>query len=193
MGLPPVLHFIEHLHSVADLSVALCPSRFATHQPDWPNPLHSGEFQLYEPNPGQPLSPELTWLLAVSESPVVFAPGTGHVHAKGYFAHASQAARRLGRRAILLTAHREQVPADLRPTILWQEGVGNALPASRLRARNLTSALRDLLSSSAIRAQCDAVTARFSLAEGVNALCAVIESVRRTGSAECGVSGPISA
>ena len=227
-GLPPVAHLIEHMHSVADHSVTLFPSWFAKQQPDWPQPMHGGDFQLYDPHPEQPLPEECAQFLSAGDAPVVFTPGTGHRHAAAYFERALQASRRLGRRAIFLTMHREQVPKELPRTVLWQEylpfrallprvaalvhhggigtiaealragvpqlvvpiahdqfdngarvqslGVGTSMPSSRLRAGTLHRALRMLLASDSIRAQCRAVAARFAKGNGSDALCNAIES-----------------
>jgi rhamnosyltransferase subunit B len=53
----------------------------------------------------------------------VFTHGTGNTQAAAYFRHACAAAALLGRRAVFLTPHREQVPADLPPSMLWQDYV----------------------------------------------------------------------
>lgn len=120
-GLPPIQNFIEHMHSIADLSLMLFPSWFSEQQPDWPQPIFSGDFQLYEPTRIKEFSSELEQFLAVGENPIVFTPGTGNRHAKQYFQFAMEACQRLGKRAIFLTTFREQVPQDLPATIIWQE------------------------------------------------------------------------
>ena len=119
-GLPPVDHFHAHMQGASDLSVALFPAWFAPAPPDWPQPLVQGDFQLYEPDAGQPMSAELTRFLSAGEPPIVFTAGTGHRHASAYFAKAVQATRRLGARAVLLSSAREQVPASLPDSVLWQ-------------------------------------------------------------------------
>lgn len=120
-GLSPVAHFIEHMQTTADLSVTLFPSWFAKQQPDWPQPMYSGDFPLYDPYPDQTFTPELAHFLSVGEAPVVFTPGTANRHAGGYFERALQAVQRLGCRAIFLTSHREQVPEQIPDSVLWQE------------------------------------------------------------------------
>ena len=131
-GLDAVVHVVEHMHTVADLSLTLFPSWFAQDQPDWPRPRRSGEFPLYDPNPGQQLPEEVERFLAAGDAPIVFTPGTGHKHARSYFVHALDAARRLGRRAIFLTPYPEQLPS-IAPNsgILWQPYV----PMRRLLVR----------------------------------------------------------
>jgi UDP:flavonoid glycosyltransferase YjiC (YdhE family) len=65
----------------------------------------------------------------------VFTPGTGNRHARAFFAAAVDASVRLGRRAILLTSHPEQLPASLPASVRHVA----YLPLSRLLPR--TSAL----------------------------------------------------
>lgn len=227
-GLAPITSFIAHLASAPDLSVALFPSWFAPPCPDWPQPLRMGDFQLFDPSAGQALPGELTDFLAQGEKPIVFTPGTGHVHAAAYFQSAMKAVTRMGRRAIFLTRCREQIPAVLPETILWQPyvalanllpqaaalvhhggigttaealragvpqlvvpfawdqfdngarvaalGVGSVLPASRLSTRALARKLHNILSSSAMHAQCRAVAAHFKHSDGAARLCREIEN-----------------
>lgn len=119
-GLPPAHSLFRLMAEAPDLSVTLFPQWFGPTKPDWPTPLVCGEFPLYDPAPDAPFSPELTQFLAAGEAPVIFTHGTGNHQAGPYFAHALGAVKRLGRRAIFLTAHREQVPAELPNTVLWQ-------------------------------------------------------------------------
>ena len=127
-GLAPVASLFAFLKTAPDLSLTLFPAWFAASKPDWPRPLVSGQFALYDPDPNAIFSPELTGFLEHGEAPLVFTHGTGNRQAAHYFRHALDAARRLGRRAILLTPHREQAPAALPPEVLWQP----YLPLSKL-------------------------------------------------------------
>lgn len=120
LGLRPVKHLMEHVYSIADFSVTLFPSWFSKQQPDWPHPLYMGDFQLYEPDPNRVVPAELVRFLAAGDRPVVFTAGTEHRHATRYFANALEAVKQLGLRAVFLTMHRNQVPADLPSTVLWQ-------------------------------------------------------------------------
>lgn len=118
-GLAPIRHFIDHLHNVADAHLTLFPSWFAATPPDWSQPLVEGAFPLYDPHLPADLPPELAQFLHDGAAPVVFTPGSGNRQAARWLACAVQAAQRLGRRAILLTPHRAQVPAQLPPGVLW--------------------------------------------------------------------------
>ena len=118
-GLAPVAHFIEHLETTADASLTLFPPWFAPTAPDWPRPLAEGAFPVYDPHPAA-LSPELAAFLDDRPPPLVFTPGSANRQAPRWFERALGATNRLGRRAIFLTTHREQVPAALPAHVLWQ-------------------------------------------------------------------------
>jgi rhamnosyltransferase subunit B len=124
-GMAPVRGLIDHLFAVPDLSLTLFPEWFAPTQPDWPQPLYRADFPLFDPKPDAALSPELARFLAVGQGtrPLVFSHGTGNLQARAYFDNARAVVERLGLRAIFLTPHREQLPPDLPPTILWQDYV----------------------------------------------------------------------
>jgi rhamnosyltransferase subunit B len=119
-GLPPVDGFVAHMHAVPDVSVALFPEWFAATQPDWPRPMVRTGFPLVEPCADRPASAELDDFLAAGAAPIVFTAGTGHQHASRFFGQALDAVQRLGARAVFLTRHRAQLPADLPPQVLWQ-------------------------------------------------------------------------
>ncbi len=120
VGLAPVGTLLGFLSTAADLSLTLFPTWFGPRQPDWPTPLVTGEFTLYEPGVATPCSPELTSFLAQGSRPLVFTPGTANQQATTYFAAALSATLRLGQRAIFLTPHRSQVPEHLPASVLWQ-------------------------------------------------------------------------
>ncbi|MFM1988909.1 MAG: hypothetical protein RJA99_1866 [Pseudomonadota bacterium] len=118
-GLPPVRRFLGHLMTVADASVTLFPPWFAPTRPDWPAPLTEGAFVLHDPDARAPLPDAVRGFLAAGAPPVVVTAGTGQVHAAGVFASALAAARAAGRRAVLLTPERAQVPDGLGTDALW--------------------------------------------------------------------------
>jgi rhamnosyltransferase subunit B len=122
-GLAPVASLIEHIVQVPDLSVTLFPEWFAPTQPDWPQPLARAGFPLFDPSPQAELSPQVARFLEEGARPVVFTPGTGNRQAAHYFRCALDACARRGLRAILLTPHRAQLPAQLPTPVLWQDYV----------------------------------------------------------------------
>ena len=119
-GLPVASGLLDLLLHGPDLSVTLFPSWFGEPKPDWPQPLCCGDFALFDPNPGAPFSVPLQKFLGQGEAPLIFTPGTANRQADAYFSHALAATAALGRRAIFLTPHREQVAAMLPSTVLWQ-------------------------------------------------------------------------
>nr|WP_267874812.1 nucleotide disphospho-sugar-binding domain-containing protein [Telluria antibiotica] len=114
---------MDWIATVPDLSLTLFPDWFAPTQPDWPQPLVRGDFPLFDPNADTTLSADLQAFLHAGPPPLVFTHGTGNAQAAAYFRHARAAAQQLGRRAVFLTPHRDQVPADLPGTMLWQDYV----------------------------------------------------------------------
>lgn len=129
-GLPPVEHYMAHIYSEADASVALFPTWFAKPQSDWPSPLLMGAFPLFEPDAHPQFSPELLQFLQAGAAPVVFAPGSAQAQAGKYFVKAFKVVERLGLRAIFLTQYPDQLPKDLPASVLWQSYVpfGALLP-----------------------------------------------------------------
>jgi len=130
-GLLPMDSLLSGLFGVADLSLTLFPEWFAPTQPDWPQPTFRAGFPLFDPKPDAPLSPELAAFLDRGPAVVAFTHGTGNFQAGAYFRHACAAVEQLGLRALLLTPHRDQVPADLPPSVLRQDYV----PLRRLLPR----------------------------------------------------------
>jgi rhamnosyltransferase subunit B len=117
------------------------PEWFAPPQRDWPRRMSLAGFPLYDQEPAATVragsaamrDDDLEALL--DERPIVFTPGTGNRHARAFFAAAVDASVRLGRPAILLTSHPEQLPASLPLSVRHVA----YLPLSRILPR--TSAL----------------------------------------------------
>lgn len=131
-ALAPVASLFDLMRTGPDLHLALFPPWFGACKPDWPEPLVQGDFALYDPDPEAPFAPEAQAFLAAGDAPIIFTHGTGNRQARAFFDHALDASLRLGRRAILLTPHREQVAPDLPPSVLWQP----YLPLQRLLPRS---------------------------------------------------------
>lgn len=170
-GLPRIDSFLTHIAEGPDLSVALFPSWFAPAVPDWPRPLITGDFQLFEASQQISFTDELTAFLAAGDKPLVFTTGTGNLHAAKFFACALAAVQRLGQRAIFLTRERTQAPADLPASVLWQAYA----PLSLLLPRKLARRLYELCTSDAIRERCSSAVTRFHPAHDPAKLCRAIE------------------
>ncbi|MGZ3430011.1 MAG: glycosyltransferase, partial [Polyangia bacterium] len=110
-GLPPIRRVLQHGWDDEHLFIAMYPTWFAPRQPDGPRRLVHAGFPLHDE------TALATRLAILDERPLVFTPGTGNRWARPFVAAAVEASRRLGRRAILLTAHADQLPPSLPPSV----------------------------------------------------------------------------
>jgi len=127
LGLAPVRQvFSRWMHS-PDLVLGLFPAWFAAPQPDWPR-ARLFDFPMVDGADREATVDDLRLdaFLRAGAPPVVFYPGSARREASDFFAQAIDACGRLGRRAVLLTRYREQVPPD------------GALPASVLHCAYLS-------------------------------------------------------
>lgn len=120
-GLPPVTRVLSRGWSDEHLFLAMFPWWFAD-ELDGPRRFWHAGFPLYDAAPDEALPASVRERLAsvrerAGEAPIVFTAGTGNRGARAFFDAAVEAATRLGRRAILLTAHREQLPPSLPPNV----------------------------------------------------------------------------
>ena len=118
-GLGTVRHFVDALQRTADAHLTLFPAWYGATMPDWPAPLAEGAFALYDPQLDARLPAGLEDFLAAGPAPLVLTPGSGNRQAARWLARALEAAWRLGRRALVLTPLRGQVPATLPEGVLW--------------------------------------------------------------------------
>jgi len=87
-----------------DLVLALFSRWLAQPQPDWPRQTIQPGFVCFDRQKAES-APELTAFLATGDAPIIFTQGSIAVHNPGDFYEVSlEAAKRLGRRAILLGA-----------------------------------------------------------------------------------------
>ncbi len=121
-GLPPISSFLDHMAQAPDLSITLFPAWYGRTAGDWPKPLVEGDFLFPDTSDG-PLPDALEAFLSTGSAPIVFTPGSGHVHASDFFRHALRATKQLGCRAVFLTRERAQVPASLPAEVIWQSFV----------------------------------------------------------------------
>jgi rhamnosyltransferase subunit B len=117
LGLPPVSRlFGRWMHSPQRV-VGLFPEWFAPPQPDWPPNLFLTGFIHPPEGDGHPndapLAPEIEDFLSNGQPPIVFTPGSAMQHGDRFFRAAIEASQSLGRRAILLTRFRDQLPPKL--------------------------------------------------------------------------------
>jgi UDP:flavonoid glycosyltransferase YjiC (YdhE family) len=113
----------EGQHSPA-LVLALFSKVFAQPQPDWPPQTEITGFCFYDGNREVQVSPELDRFLEDGAPPIVFTLGSSAVWvARDFFRESIDAARRLGRRAVLLIGDERNKPQSLPEGIVAAKGV----------------------------------------------------------------------
>jgi rhamnosyltransferase subunit B len=117
LGLAPVKRiFSDWLHGT-DLVIGLFPDWFGPPQPDWPTNIRLVGFPLWDVKAAVELSSDVQEFLAAGTPPIAFSPGSANRAAQQFFAAATEACERTGRRGILLTKYPEQLPAKLPPGV----------------------------------------------------------------------------
>ena len=117
-GLEPVRRILATQMESPPLTLAMFPEWFAPPQPDWPASLRQCSFPLSDTAGAAAVPGDVERFLAAGTRPVVFTPGTAMRHGQRFFDAAIGACERLGRRALLLTRHPEQLPAVLPDGVL---------------------------------------------------------------------------
>jgi UDP:flavonoid glycosyltransferase YjiC (YdhE family) len=115
LGLPQAggINCLGDSHSPT-LVLALFSKLLAEKQPDWPEQSVVTGFPFYDGGNGRPLPPDLAKFIDAGPPPIVFTLGTAVSTAAGtFFEHSAAAARRLGRRAVLVLKDARNRPAEL--------------------------------------------------------------------------------
>ncbi|WP_174292347.1 glycosyltransferase [Sphingomonas bacterium] len=103
LGLAPLRDELIDGPRRSERIVAMYPASFAPLAADAPPQAISAGFAFHDGPPGVPLDAELDRFLRAGPPPIVFTLGSFVVHAPGdFFPASAAAARRLGRRAVLL-------------------------------------------------------------------------------------------
>lgn len=131
LGLPATPRLFPDWWFASDVNLCFFPDWFSAVQPDWPRPIETVGFPLWDAGDTTTLSPEVEAFLDAGEPPIAFTPGSANKQAESFFATAVEVCQQLGRRGILLTKFLEQVPADLPASIRHFE----FLPLTRLLPR----------------------------------------------------------
>ncbi len=143
LGLSPVRRHVMRWWRSPELVIGFFPEWYSGPQPDWPSQSLLAGFPLYDaPGRAEHLQEQSTRAdtlvvggleeyLADGEAPLVFSQASLIKDANEYFATSVAVARALGRRAMLLTAHPEQLPRSLPPGI----GYFGFVPLSMLLPR----------------------------------------------------------
>jgi rhamnosyltransferase subunit B len=117
IGLPPLSEPVRRWWSSPDRIIGFFPEWYSPVQPHWPAQTLLAGFPLYDVMADGGANTEIAEYLASGEPPLVFSQASQVKDARRYFAASIEAARLLGRRAVLLTAHREQIPPSLPPGV----------------------------------------------------------------------------
>lgn len=119
-GLPPGPNPILDGQHSPHLALGLFSSVLADPQPDWPASFRITGPILYNGTAPDVLAPELRSFLERGDAPLVFTLGTSAVGAAGSFYEVSaEVARRLGRRAVLLSGpHKQNRPRRVGEDVL---------------------------------------------------------------------------
>lgn len=113
LGLSPVHRILKEWVHSPNAVIALFPEWFRPPSVDWPKPLFMTDFPLFDEAGHHALDDELETFLRDGDAPIAFTPGSAMQHGKAFFEAAIDAGARLGRRALLLSRYRENLPATL--------------------------------------------------------------------------------
>ena len=116
LGLKPMRRIFQNWLS-RQLVIGMFPEWYGAPQADWPSPMRLVGFPVFDGGLNQELAPELRQFCRAGEPPVAFTFGTGMAHPSALFRSAIQACDLLGRRGILLTKYRDQLPETLPSSI----------------------------------------------------------------------------
>ena len=118
LGLPAKKHIYSQWMRSTSQVIGLFPPWYGVPQSDWPKrTLLTGFVRGTGGQVPQPLSNELLKFLDDGAPPIVFTPGTGMQHGKQFFEESVKACVLLGKRGILVTAFRDQLPSALPSTM----------------------------------------------------------------------------
>jgi rhamnosyltransferase subunit B len=113
LGLPPVRRIVSTWQNSPDLVINAFPAWFATPQADWPQQSVTTGFPLWNVSSGAALEPSLREFLQSGSRPIGITPGSAMAHGREMLARALAACEALGRRAVIVTPYRDQLPATL--------------------------------------------------------------------------------
>jgi len=113
LGLPAASGFFKDWWNSPTRVLGLFPDWFAPPPADWPPHLKLTGFPLYDEAGVSHVSDELEQFLSDGPAPIAFTAGTAMTHGQDFFRTSIAASQKLGRRAVLLTRHPEQLPSTL--------------------------------------------------------------------------------
>ena len=113
LGLGRARHITSRWWHSPTCVIGMFPDWYASVQPDWPPHVHLTGFPLYNERDVTEVPAEVAAFLDAGDPPVVFVAGSGNRQAERFFHAAADACGRLGRRGLLLTRYREQLPVAM--------------------------------------------------------------------------------
>lgn len=112
IGLPPIRKLFRWWMSPQRI-IGLFPDWYGPPQRDWPPQIRLTGFPIDDGRRGQELSEELRRFCVDGQPPIAFTFGTEMQAAAKLFAASVEACRMLGRRGLLITKYRDQLPTTL--------------------------------------------------------------------------------
>jgi UDP:flavonoid glycosyltransferase YjiC (YdhE family) len=103
----------NHWFFSPQLNLGLFPDWLLAQQPDWPPHVYLTGFPLYDERGVAPIPEEVERFLSAGTPPIVITASSNMLHAGAFFNAAVGACKQLGRRGMLLTRYRDQLPAQL--------------------------------------------------------------------------------
>jgi len=120
LGLKPMRRILSNWFS-RELLIGMFPDWFGAPQADWPPQLNLVGFPVVDGGRARELPQELVSFCQAGEPPIAFTYGTGMAHSAAMFRAAIEACALLGRRGILLTKFRDQLPSLLPASVMHCE------------------------------------------------------------------------
>lgn len=111
-GLKPVHRMFNKWMYESEVQLGMFPDWYAQTQPDWPPHFQKTGFPLFDAGDGT-LPENVKSFLDAGDKPVAFTPGTFNTIGGDFFEVSVKACRQIGKRAILLSPYREQIPKSL--------------------------------------------------------------------------------
>jgi len=113
LGLASKKHIFANMVHSPQKTIGLFPNWFAPAQPDWPGQADFPGFIFYDNDNQASNVKEISTFINEGEAPIVFTPGTAMQHGEKFFKASVEASQLLGRRSILLSKHKDQIPEKL--------------------------------------------------------------------------------
>ena len=112
-GLKPARRIIQGWWHSPLLTIGMFPEWYAPPQPDWPPQVRLTGFPLYDERDVNGIESKLATFLQSGDRPIVFTPGTAMIHGREWMQAGAEACALLGKRGLLLSRFRSQIPERL--------------------------------------------------------------------------------